>query len=127
LAKVPRYSKADVKSVMAAITMIKEERNRRLAIRLAPDVAVAEEAREEGDVCMAANDPTVPQRTAVDVQPSTPYASIGQASPQTLFDKTIIIPVSIAPSEDPEVLRYSFFKCEEAKWSDPHWIASPKR
>ena len=127
MAKVPHYSKADVKSVVAAIAMIKEERDRRIAVRFASSVEAATEPAEGGDVVLAMEEPTVvPPRTAVSAVTFEPHASTGQTSPQTVCNKATIIPVSIAPSEDPEVLRYSFCKCEEAKWSDPHWIASPE-
>jgi hypothetical protein len=80
---------------MAALTMVKEERNRKLAIRSAYNAEVIEEARARGDYSAAADDPTVVlERTAVAAKPFTPYASFGQASPQTIFDKTGLIPLT---------------------------------
>jgi hypothetical protein len=68
----------------------------------------------------------VPKRTAINLKPFTPYASSGQASPQTIHDKTGLIPVNVTPSDDPEGIRYSFFKCEVHNWTDPHWDCVPE-
>ena len=126
MTKVPRYSKGDVKTVMAALILIKEERNRKLAIRLAVTAKAVEEAKERGDYGAVASDPVVaPQRAATGMQPFVPYVSAGQASPQTIHDKTGVSPVSVTHSDDPEWLRYAFFRCEEHDWLDPHWDCQP--
>ena len=97
-----------------------------MAILLVIDAEAVEEAKARGDYGAVANDPVVvPQRAATGMKPFVPYVSAGQASPQVIHDRTGVLPVSVTHSDDPEWLRYSFFKCEEHNWSDPDWTCMP--
>ena len=77
--KVPRFSKGDVRQVMATLNLIKGERNRRMAIREAIAAVAIEMAKERCDYGALVGEPGVaPQRAATGLPEFTPpYVSEG--------------------------------------------------